>query len=264
MYKQAILQKFMRSELARYEKLYSKLERRLEKLPKGTLCNQRGKLCCHMRINGKQYITTIKNDDKLISELKDRRYIKKCLPLLKKKINLFRNFLEQDFIYNPVTVESELPIQYHGIQNLDIFLEGKINLKKWLKSGNKNPAKFLEVHYTANKVKCRSKSEALIGSCLESRGILYIYEPEIRLKYKNIYPDFAIYLPKSGRVIYLEHFGQIDNPKYRVRNFNKFAEYATAGIYVGINFFYTTETHDAPLTTYTINRIIDEILELDR
>ena len=75
----------MRSELARYEKLYSKLERRLEKLPKGTLCNQRGKLCCHMRINGKQYITTIKNDDKLISELKDRRYIKKCLPLLKKK-----------------------------------------------------------------------------------------------------------------------------------------------------------------------------------
>lgn len=263
MYRQRLLRNFMTSELIRYQKLYRKMESQLKKLPPGTLCMKRGQLCSQMRINGKQYITQIVNDNGLVNELKTRRYIKKCLPVLKKKIALCRAFLEQDIIYDPTEFECQLPCQYNNPENLDIFLDEKINLSKWLLSGHKNTQRFTEVHYTINQVKCRSKSEALIGTCLEHRGLLYIYEPKVKLKHKTVYPDFAIYLPKSKRIIYFEHFGMIDDPKYSTRNFPKLAEYAESGIYVGINLFYTTETKAKPLTTKDINKIIDSIIELD-
>lgn len=50
----------------------------------------------------------------------------------------------------------------------------------------------------------------------------------------------------------------MDNPKYAQNCVAKLQHYTTHGILPGINLITTYETHDKPLTTETIDRIISE------
>lgn len=260
--RQVLLHNLIKNELIRCTHLYNRMVYRFDKLIKGSLVIRNEEPYYYRRINNKQYLTLIR-DPSILAELKERRFIKKALPVLEKRIKLCNQFLENDIYYDPDYIDQLLPDKYQGANYVHLQLDGNVDLEKWLASGNKNPAPFHEPHYTANGVKCRSKSEAMIGTYLENRGLIYITEPEIRLKHRTVYPDFAILLPKSKRIIYFEHFGQIDSVKYAVNNFPKPGEYAQVGIYLGLNFFYTYETKDRPLNFKIIEAKINEILELD-
>lgn len=263
MFRQLILHSLVKQELTRYQKLQKKLQKRLKRLPKGSITLRNGRFYHFYRENGTQHSVRIDEKSSLADAIKQRKYISKGLSVLDKRIQQCSNFLKSEEFYDLAALENQLPPQYHGVDKLDIWLDD-LNLSEWLESGHQNTVPVTDEHFTLNGMICRSKSEAMIGTCLEQHGLLYIVEPEVQLIHKKVYPDFAIMLPLSRRIIYWEHFGKIDDPAYSVKNFPKPGEYAQCGIHLGINFFYTFETKENPLNIKTINAKIDEFLALDR
>ena len=105
----------------------------------------------------------------------------------------------------------------------------------------------------------RSKSECLIDMELFYRNIPFRYECELNVLGHISYPDFTFYNEKSNEYKYWEHFGMIDDPKYRKRAFEKMDAYISQGFVPGKDVIFSFETSSAPLTVTTIDRIIDDI-----
>jgi len=94
----------------------------------------------------------------------------------------------------------------------------------------------------------RSKSEMIIADRLAAKGIPYRYECALRLSDgKYIYPDFTILDVKARRVLYLEHFGRLDDPEYLEKALEKLKKYEQSGIYPGEQLIVTVETKTSPL-----------------
>ncbi len=259
--RQIALRRFVESELERYRNLYDRMQFVRKSLPKGSLCERNGALIHRIRDNGVQYSITLSECDPVVEELKKRRYIKEGIPLMAKKIKNCENFLKNDLYYDPARIESELNDCYRGLLDLGVFLKGDMTAEEWERINiYKNPAPFIGENYTANGEKCRSKSEAMIGTCLEHRGSIYWYDTALRLADGSvIYPDFKIYQPVRRRLIILEHFGMMDNPNYSEKAIRRLEKYSQSGFYLGLNLFYTYETRDKPLTMKDIERKLDEI-----
>lgn len=104
----------------------------------------------------------------------------------------------------------------------------------------------------------RSKSESMIAMCLRERGIPYRYECALPLGDETLYPDFTIRHPRTGKIYYYEHFGKMDDAGYTKRNLPKIPLYTKHGIIPGVHLIMSFETIDSPLTTYTIECILDQ------
>lgn len=263
MNKQRILHDFMQRELQRYEKLYYKMKKEVELLPQGSLAiDKQGHLCRCLREEEHQYKLILSSDEKdLFLDLKKRRYITKGLKVLKARIENCRRFLERDQIYDPKQIEKILPRQYRGTSRLDIFLDGDFDPQDWARQPyRRNPVPIQIPHYTAGGVIVRSKSEAMIGTRLEERNAIFRPEPEVRLKWRSVYPDFETINVKRRKIMYLEHLGRIDDEDYVFRNLGKLQYYAECGIVLGDNLFITYESQSKPLQIQDIDVALDEML----
>ena len=111
--------------------------------------------------------------------------------------------------------------------------------------------------YTKRGERVRSKSEQIIADRLHDAGIPYRYEfPFIYEGNKVIHTDFTV-LKKSTRDVFRwEHFGKMDDPKYRKTFFWKQSLYAQYGYVPGINIIYTFEDNDNPLDSRFLDRLI--------
>ena len=87
----------------------------------------------------------------------------------------------------------------------------------------------------------RSKSEMLIAQMLDNLGLEYKYEPVIRIKGEERWPDFAVYCPETRRYFFIEHLGMMDRVNYRLENLEKMMLYESCGIRNGVDIIYTTE-----------------------
>ena len=76
----------------------------------------------------------------------------------------------------------------------------------------------------------RSKSEQYIANFLFDNRIWYQYERPVTIGGIELRPDF--YLPDVGRGIYIEHFGILDDPRYRQLADRKIALYTQAKLNV--------------------------------
>ena len=264
MYKQNRLHREVETEAKRCRELYRKMQREFCVLPEGSLSLRGNDLCRAVRQDGRQYLVPLRGDLKLYRELKLRRYLKKGMPVLRQRIEQLEHYLENDIIYDPKTIERDLPVQYSGVSGMDIFLKDDLDIESWSNEPyRRNPARFIEVHYTKDKVKMRSKSEAMIGSRLEDYRIIYKPELGLELDNKVVYPDFSILLPNLRTVIIWEHLGRIDDKNYMFDNIEKLIDYGRAGFYLGVNLFLTYEMKGRPLTMYDIDKTISEILALE-
>ena len=258
---QKLIHKLVVKDLRRCRWLHEKLSSALGKLPEGSISVRDGELCRFVRIKGKAYTVPIRGDRKLLNSLKARRIIKKCIPVLKARIKLCEIFLENEVIYEPEQIVENLPEQYHGLYGIPVFLEDDVNVDDWKdRAYQRNPMDFKGDHFTSGGVRCRSKSEAMIGTRLEAKGILYRAEPELELKNRTVYPDFEMLIEETREIKYWEHFGMIDDPVYAQKCIIKLKDYAENGICLGENLFITYETLDQPLTMLEIDSTIDKIL----
>ena len=260
--RQRILHKEVRHELERCEHLYRKLKIEHKYLPEGSLTvDIYGNLYRTGRLDGKQYKVLLGDSEvSLIKKLKKRRYITKALKLLQRRIENCKTFLDNDALYDPKSIEQQLPKQYSGLKGINIFLDGDINVDDWINAPYKtNSAPVKTPNYTSNNLCTRSKSEAMIATRADDRKLLYRYDAEVVLGDKVVYPDFTFLDLKCRRIIYLEHLGKVDDEKYMFRNLKKLEEYAECGIVLGDNLFITYESRNRPLSIKDIDDKLDEM-----
>lgn len=102
----------------------------------------------------------------------------------------------------------------------------------------------------------RSKSEILIDMYLSIYQIPFRYECRLPLGNTEIYPDFTIRHPYTGKYFYWEHFGMMDTPSYIDNATDKLNLYASNGITPGINLITTYESLKHPLDPEVIENYI--------
>jgi len=71
-----------------------------------------------------------------------------------------------------------------------------------------------EGYLSRSGIPMRSKSEVLIANRLEEAGILFRYEPLLKLGNQKLYPDFLIKNPFNGKTVIWEHFGSLNQEGY--------------------------------------------------
>ena len=74
--------------------------------------------------------------------------------------------------------------------------------------------------------------------------------------YGTVFPDFIILDMKKRRTIIWEHLGMMDDPDYVERNLRKINAYLKNGYVIGETLILTFETHDQPLNTVIVDKII--------
>lgn len=149
---------------------------------------------------------------------------------------------------------------------------------------------------TARGERVRSKSEIIIADALFRRGIPYRYEfphellhagacdvdvargvgevragrrdaggsrGELRARGRKrvvVYPDFTCLNVRTRKEFVWEHFGMIDVPEYCQNMASKMEMYLMNGFCLGKNFVMTTETHDRPLNSMMVEKILEQMV----
>lgn len=98
-------------------------------------------------------------------------------------------------------------------------------------------------HHTLRGEYVASKSEVILADYLYLLHIPYQYEQPLLLGRSTYYPDFTLYVHDS--VIYLEHFGLLEDASYQISQNAKLAIYRNYGIIEGFNLICTSEDHGA-------------------
>lgn len=115
-------------------------------------------------------------------------------------------------------------------------------------------------YYSSNGEKVRSKSEILIADALHKYKVPYRYEYPININGHLVYPDFTCLNIRGRREVIWEHFGLMDSPDYVNNMIFKINQYERKGYKIGKNFVCTFENSNNPLSTKSINRVIEEYL----
>ena len=136
--------------------------------------------------------------------------------------------------------------------------------RKWLEEKYYR-AKRSEGHQfkTLNNDLVRSKSEVIIADRLYSAGIPYRYEQRLDLQDEHLnsiryYPDFTILNRRTREIFYWEHLGNLGDPDYCFKNLTKLEYYSDNSILLGKNLILTFESHNKPLYTANVDRLIKE------
>ncbi len=125
-----------------------------------------------------------------------------------------------------------------------------------------NPYKKKEELYH-NGIKVRSRMEMMISEVLDQLGLEYLYEPEIVLDGKRIYPDFVVRIPAFGCCIIIEYLGMLDDYKYLDATKNKLGVYLRNGFYPGTNLILLGGSkNSAPTIDAIYNSIVAAIASL--
>ncbi len=188
--------------------------------------------------------------------IKRKQFCIKSLQLLNDDIEVLRYAIEGYKDYSPEKAIKMLGGGYEGIllEIADIILTDN-NIWNDLKE-RENQAFPEGLKHIGPRGMYRSKSEVMIAMQLDNYGLNFKYEPEITLGYRNVYPDFVILAPGSGKIVYWEHAGMIDNVEYAENLGNKLREYSKQGINVGQNLIITTESEDYPLSVLYVEKLI--------
>jgi len=259
MYKQLEIDKLVREDLIRCQELYDELQLLFKRLPEGSLIDREGHTYHVYRENGRQ-IKKVLKDSVLINKLKMRQFLKKGLPVLEDRISACKAFLKKSKVYDPIGFLQEMPFVYRDVNHDNLFLKGDIDPDTWKQEMFKrNSIPFDTDHHTESGVPVRSKAEAMIGTQMENRKWAFICEPRMWFGRKMKTPDFAILHPVTRKIIYLEHFGKMGEYDYVVDTMDKLILYRQYGLHLGVNFFFTWESKQKPLTYSEINSVLDEI-----
>ena len=127
------------------------------------------------------------------------------------------------------------------------------------------PYEIVTEIYTNKGEQVRSKSEKIIADEMYRRGIPYHYEKQLVLNDRGkkvvLFPDFTAMNKETGRIIYLEHLGLMDQPEYCQNAARKLSLYERNGLLLGRDLLLLHESSAEPLNNRTLNQYLDEFLE---
>lgn len=192
-----------------------------------------------------------KKEMALVRDLAQKTYNEKLLKYTEKTSKQIRRLLEN---YEDDKVEKIYKSENIKRQTLITPIEPTYGQKieSWMAIPYKGKvfSDSMPVILTNKGIRVRSKSEKILADYFDSLGLVYKYECPLYLNdYGNIYPDFTFLSRKTGREIYWEHEGMIDNPEYARTAIQKIETYEKNGIFPGDNLILTFETSMTPINT---------------
>lgn len=195
-----------------------------------------------------------KKEMELVKALAQKSYNEKLLRYTEKTSKqiekLLKNY-EDDKIEK--IYESEHPKRQMLIEPVEPTYEQQV--EKWMAIPfeGKRFSDGLPVILTNKGLRVRSKSEKILADYFDSLGLAYKYECPLYLKnFGNVYPDFTFLSRRTGKEIYWEHEGMMDNPDYAKAAIQKIETYEKNGIICGENLILTFETSMTAINTELI------------
>lgn len=246
-------------ESKRLDEQIKSLHSQIESLPEGKIiCTPNGNTYKWYRSDGHKSVYIPKSERKLAEQLAIKKYLQQI------ESDCIQEKCAIDFYlrhHKPSKVE-ELLINKPGYQDLlsPYFKHQSQVIEDWKNTPFEQNPKYPEnkIHKTSSGNNVRSKSEALIDMVLYTNRIPVRYECALELGNYTIYPDFTILHPKTGKIIYWEHFGRMADVKYNRNIGERIQTYVNNGIIPTIDLITTYETSDYPLTVHEIERIVKE------
>jgi hypothetical protein len=115
--------------------------------------------------------------------------------------------------------------------------------------------------YTQNGERVRSKSEKILADYFYYHNIPYKYECPLKLKgYGVVYPDFTFLSKKTGKEIYWEHDGMMDDTIYVQNAIKKIEAYEKNDIFPGERLILTFETSQSVLRNDIIETMVEKYI----
>lgn len=217
-----------------------RLEEELKSLDGGTL-NRRmrgGKHYFMERLDGKQ--KGITGDSEKIYRLARKGYLSRKSALCKQRLLVMEHALDG---IRKIDGSREDKAYIEKLDMLDMRqIIYSAEEQKWIKNcQSKNPYMREALCYDTNDgIFMRSKSERYIGNFLESKDLIYMYEPQVVIDGRPVYPDFMILCP-DGRVVLWEHCGLMNDREYFNKMMKKIYDYREIGYVLHDNLICTYE-----------------------
>lgn len=216
-------------EQRKLKKIYAK---KVKTLPNGVLSVSEYK--------GKRYYSKYQNGNRkymgkeTVQEVKDIQLYKLLEEMIKRiETNdvLISKILKEYKDPSPITVERELGKAYQNESGELLKLFGKKNGKDW---GNQEYERYMKypeklVHRTLKGDFVRSKSEVILANTLFAKGLQYRYEEITEIGSHVLAPDFKVLIPKTNQIKIIEHFGMMQDFKYRKKAMDKMETYIEHG-----------------------------------
>lgn len=210
--------------------------------------------------NGKvvrEYIA--KNEMQYIKRLAQQAYDQKIKTILErnlKALQMFDGDAIQKIYENMTVYRRELVVPYEMSINEIIRRWKAENYEKYM--GHMESLRF----ETEEGEMVRSKSEVIIANMLyrQKDNLSYRYEKPLVLENRGrkytLHPDFTILNLKTGRILYWEHMGKMDDLKY----VSDFVWKANMYLMNDCEVVYTYESGSNPLEIRTVKKIIQDML----
>lgn len=254
------LLKIVRDDVFAQRQLLEAYERALLKLPEGRLCYKVVNRKVRYYVwdpKKKRQVYIKKKDINLVYQLKYRRVLEEAIKTILTNLTIQEKFLQKYQDYDPLSCQLRLGKVYQDIPEKFFLMPRKVILAEGYKSSYRSEDL---IQTSSFGMKFRSKSETLIAELLHASNIPFEYEKTLILEdeygEKQYYkPDFTIILP-DGRRIFWEHFGRMDLPAYRQKNFKRLAVYHYNDIYPPKNLIITMDSKSGGIDIDAIQNII--------
>lgn len=203
----------------------------------------------------------------LAKELANKHYYIGLKKIIQKRLKALNKFIkdypaeEIDVIYDELCDERKVLVE-----PIEITIKEKV--KKWLEEVYEKNISFSEnLRYETEQGDIvRSKSEVIIANILyqHRKDILYKYEKPLEIiengRKKTIYPDFTIINVHTGKVIYWEHAGLMDDAFYANEFVRKMNTYITNGLLPGRDVVLTFETQGNGLDIGVVKMLVKSLI----
>lgn len=254
-------------EQIRLEKIEKKVKQQLKNVPEGTLRISKSNNHIQYYHCKEGYVQKSgkylhRSEEELAHKLAQKAYHEKVLRLVKRRLHQIKHLTEE---YQDNEIEMLYEKEHIARQKLilPVELTWEQQLKQWISEEYEGKG-FIEgdsIIYSEKGERVRSKSEKILADYFYRKNIPYKYEKPLNLKgYGIVYPDFTFLSKKTGREIFWEHEGCMDNPGYAETAIKKLQTYENNGIYVGDRLILTFETKTTVLNTKDIERNVKRYL----
>ena len=242
-------------------------EKRIKSFPEGRLrISKSGRQIryYHVLPSGNSSGTYIPRDKRdIVSILAQKEYTRQFIVSARKELSRLEKCIrilsdnDADRVYQDMTLYRKQLIEPY-------ILPDELYTVRWLEKEFKTNSFNSEgkIYETQKGEMVRSKSEAILADMLYEMKIPYHYEQALKLRNNIIrYPDFTLLKEMTREVMYLEHFGLLDDEEYRKSCIKKLDEYRKNGIYPGKNLLITLESQDSPLDIGGTRKMLKDIFD---
>lgn len=207
-----------------------------------------------------------KKNMSLAASLAQKQYYSAIKSVLEKNLNALKQFIKQ---YHPEGIVKIYDNLSDERKNLIVPLQDSVDerIRRWNEETyEKNTAYAENLRYeTEQGDLVRSKSEVIIANILyqHRKDILYKYERPLNViidgKTKTIYPDFTILNLHTGKIIYWEHAGRMDDPNYANEFVKKTSTYVMNELFPGRDVVFSYESMSNPLEIGVVKQLLERI-----